>query len=104
MKKKFVAIILLLVSSALAADELNKPDITTVISKIEFTRYKNVADFIDHSPKITIVVPSEPIDIEKYGASVMKTLTGSDCNRDGKMDDNKTCNAVYYKLWLAYQR
>lgn len=79
-------------------------DISHLISKDEFSRYANVADFIDNSPKVTIVVPSEKDDIVKYGENVVKTLTGFDCDRDGKMDDNATCNAIYFKLWLKYKR
>ena len=78
-------------------------DISEVISKEEFLRYKDVGEFIDHAPKVTITVPAEQGDVAKYGQGVVKTLTGSDCDRDGKMDDNPTCNAVYYKLWLKYR-
>lgn len=77
-------------------------DISELISKEEFLQYKDVGEFIDGAPKVTITVPVEQNDIEKYGQGVVKTLTGSDCDRDGKMDDNPTCNAVYYKLWLKY--
>jgi hypothetical protein len=79
-------------------------DITLLISKEEFASYVDVADFIEKSPKVTIAVPVEEQDKRQYGANVVKTLTGTDCNRDGKMDDNPTCNAVYFKLWLKYER
>ncbi len=78
-------------------------DISEVIGKEEFLRYKDVGEFIDHAPKVTITVPVEQSDVDEYGKGVVKTLTGSDCDRDGKMDDNPTCNAVYYKLWLKYR-
>lgn len=78
-------------------------DVSDVISKEEFLLYKDVGEFIDHAPKVTITVPAEQGDVDKYGQGVVKTLTGSDCDRDGKMDDNPTCNAVYYKLWLKYR-
>ena len=77
-------------------------DITNIMSKEEFLRYKDVGEFIDHAPKVTIIVAAEQSDVDEYGQGVVKTLTGSDCDRDGKMDDNKACNAVYYKLWLKY--
>jgi hypothetical protein len=48
------------------------------------------------------VTPSEQ-EIAQYGPH-MKSLTGSDCDRDGKMDDNASCNAVFYKLWLKYAK
>lgn len=83
----------------------NKPkirDISHLISKEEFTAYKDVADFIDKSPQVTITVSPSEDDIDEYGQQVVKLLTGSDCDRDGKMDDNSTCNAVFYKLWLKY--
>ena len=51
---------------------------------------------------MTIIVPAEQSDVAEFGPEVVKGLTGSDCDRDGKMDDNQTCNAVYYKLWLKY--
>jgi len=79
-------------------------DISDLISKEEFSTYKHVGEFIEHSPKVTLVVPADKDDIAEYGKGVMKSLTGSDCDRDGKMDDNATCNAVYYKLWLKYKR
>lgn len=86
------------------SSEAKKMDISDIISKEEFSLYKNVGDFIDHSPKVTIVVNPEPEDIAEYGTDVVKSLTGSDCDRDGVMDDNATCNAVYYKLWMKYER
>lgn len=86
------------------SSEAKKMDISDIISKEEFSLYKNVGDFIDHSPKVTIVVNPEPEDIAEYGTDVVKSLTGSDCDRDGVMDDNARCNAVYYKLWMKYER
>lgn len=80
------------------------PDISHLISADHFSTYENVADFIDDSPKVTITVQPKKEDIQEYGKSVVKTLTGSDCDRDGNMDDNATCNAVYLKLWLRYKR
>jgi hypothetical protein len=53
---------------------------------------------------VTIIVKPDQYDVSMYGADVVKSLTGSDCNRDGVMDDNATCNAVYYKLWMIYER
>jgi len=93
---------LLLISIGAHAAEVSQ--ITQIISKEEFSSYKDVADFIDNSPKVTKIVKPEPEDIEKYGSEVVKSLTGSDCDRDGKMDDNAKCNAVYYKLWMIYAR
>jgi len=79
-------------------------NISEIISEEEFSLYKNVGEFIEHSPKVTIEVQPEPSDVAEYGEGVIKSLTGTDCNRDGKMDDNPTCNAVYLKLWLKYKR
>ncbi|MGI2170235.1 hypothetical protein ACROAE_08560 [Shewanella sp. MF05960] len=95
---------LMLMSVSLVASELATQDISEIISKEEFLSYQNVADFIEHSPKVTEFVAPEADDIEQYGSDVMKTLTGSDCDRDGKMDSNPQCNAVFYKLWMKYQR
>jgi hypothetical protein len=53
---------------------------------------------------VTIIVKPDQYDVSMYCADVVKSLTGSDCNRDGVMDDNATCNAVYYKLWMIYER
>jgi hypothetical protein len=85
-----------------AAETAKTRDISHLISKKEFLTYQNVADFIDKSPKVTIIVKPSKNDIDEYGQQVEKSLTGSDCDRDGKMDDNPTCNAVFYKLWLKY--
>jgi hypothetical protein len=93
-----------IISIVSVASELKSTDIRKIISKEEFSTYKNVGDFIDHSPKVTVVVKPEPEDIAQYGNDVVKSLTGSDCDRDGKMDDNAKCNAVYYKLWMEYER
>ncbi len=79
-------------------------DISHLISKEVFASYQDVADFIEQSPKVTITVLPSKADIDEYGQQVTKSLTGSDCDRDGSMDDNKTCNAVFYKLWLKYAR
>ncbi len=95
---------LLLISINSVASDLKYIDISEIITKEEFSKYRDVGDFIDSSPKVTIEVKSEPEDTAKYGQDVVKSLTGSDCDRDGEMDDNKTCNAVYYKLWMKYER
>ncbi|WP_426369820.1 hypothetical protein [Pseudocolwellia sp. HL-MZ7] len=88
-----------------AADAPTKAkDISDLITKEKFSSYANVADFIDDSPRVTVIVQPEDNDIAEYGNSVMKSLTGSDCDRDGEMDDNATCNRVYLKLWLKYTR
>ena len=90
--------------SQLNAQSLPIKDISSSLSKSEFLAYVNVADFIEQSPKVTITVSPSLQDITELGDNMTKTLTGSDCDRDGKMDDNATCNAVYYKLWLQYAR
>ena len=99
-----LAISLSLSSFVINAKKLTAQDISHLISKEEFASYKDVADFIDQSPRVTITLVPSKADIEEYGQQVAKSLTGSDCNRDGKMDDNPTCNAVFYKLWLKYSR
>ena len=99
-----VATLLVYSSSQLHAQSLPVKDISGSVSKSEFLAYENVADFIEQSPKVTINVPPSQQDIDELGINVMKTLTGSDCDRDGKIDDNATCNAVYYQLWLKYAR
>jgi hypothetical protein len=86
------------------ANKTKTRDISHLISKEEFVSYQDVADFIEKSPKVTITVAASKADLEEYGPKVAKSLTGSDCDRDGKMDDNPTCNAVFYKLWLKYAR
>jgi len=96
--------ILLQVSLSTVATESKTVDISNIISEQEFSTYKDVGEFIDQSPKVTILVPPQQSDIAEYGEGVVKSLTGSDCDRDGIMDDNRTCNAVYYKLWLKYKR
>lgn len=90
-------------STQVFATKAKTRDISHLITKEAFLQYKDVADFIDESPQVTINVEPSKADIEEYGPHV-KSLTGSDCDRDGKMDDNATCNAVFYKLWLKYAR
>lgn len=96
--------ILHLISLSAMATESKMMDISKIISEQEFSSYKDVGEFIDQSPKVTIFVQPQESDIANYGESVVKSLTGSDCNRDGVMDDNQTCNAVYFKLWVKYKR
>jgi hypothetical protein len=104
---KFIVVLLvaslLLTPLALSAKSSASQDISHLVSKEVFLQYKDVADFIEQSPKVTISVAPTKTDIEEYGQHV-KSLTGSDCDRDGKMDDNSTCNTVFYKLWLKYAR
>lgn len=99
-----LAISLLLFSYPVIAKKTAVTDISHLISKEVFATYKDVADFIEQSPKVTLTVVPSKEDIEEYGQQVAKSLTGSDCDRDGKMDDNATCNAIFYKLWLKYAR
>lgn len=99
-----LAVSLALTSLAINAKNPAALDISNLISQEEFSGYKDVADFIEQSPKVTITVTPSKADIEEYGQQVAKSLTGSDCDRDGKMDDNPSCNAVFYKLWLKYSR
>lgn len=99
-----VLILVLFITCVSTTIEAKTRDISHIISKEAFENYQDVGEFIDDSPKVTIIVQPEQDDIEQYGQQVMKSLTGSDCDRDGKMDDNATCNAVYLKLWLKYKR
>ena len=105
---KFIILLLTaslaLASFAVGAKKPASQDISHLISKEEFANYKDVADFIAQSPRVTMTVTPSKADIEEYGQQVAKSLTGSDCDRDGKMDDNSSCNAVFYKLWLKYSR
>lgn len=96
--------VLLFISINTVASDLKNIDMSKVISKAEFSKYSDVGEFIDSSPKVTIVVQPEAEDLSDYGSSVVKSLTGSDCDRDGEMDSNAKCNAVYYKLWMKYER
>ena len=96
--------VLLLITGDAISSDTKKVDVSDIISKEELSLYKDVGDFIDHCPKVTIIVKPEPEEIAKYGTDVVKSLTGSDCDRDGFMDDNTPCNAVYYKLWMTYGR
>ena len=103
--KSFLVLLTIMTSVCVfdaVAEKAKTRDISHLISKKEFLTYQNVADFIDKSPKVTIIVKPSKNDIDEYGQQVEKSLTGSDCDRDGKMDDNPTCNAVFYKLWLKY--
>ena len=100
----FIFSVLITTSVNLSASETKNTDISSIISAEEFSSYKNVGDFIEHAPKVSIIVKPSSQDIIKYGKGVVKSLTGSDCDRDGKMDDNAKCNAVYYKLWMKYER
>jgi hypothetical protein len=100
----FIIGVLLFVSINSVAVDSKNIDISHIISKDEFSKYSDVGDFIDRSPKVTINVKAKPRDIAKYGTDVVKSLTGSDCDRDGEMDSNTKCNAVYYKLWMKYER
>lgn len=99
-----LAISLILTSFSNHAKKQETRDISHLITKEEFNNYQDVADFIEQSPKVTIIVPASSKDIDQYGQQVAKSLTGSDCDRDGKMDDNPTCNAVFFKLWMKYGR
>jgi len=100
----YIISVLVLISLNAVSSELKKVDVSDIISKEEFSLYKDVGDFIDNSPKVTIMVAPELTDIAEYGEDVVKSITGSDCDRDGVMDDNARCNAVYYKLWMTYER
>lgn len=100
----FIVVLLLLTATDVFSFEAKKVDVGDLISKEQFSLYKDVGEFIEHSPKFTIEVKPEPEDIAEYGTDVVKSLTGSDCDRDGIMDDNAKCNAVYYKLWMRYER
>ncbi|HCM48588.1 MAG TPA: hypothetical protein DIS98_14195 [Colwellia sp.] len=95
---------LALISLNLSAKKPTARNISHLITKEEFIAYLDVADFIEQSPKVTLTVLPSKEDIDEYGHQMTKSLTGSDCDRDGKMDDNPTCNAVFYKLWLKYAR
>ena len=99
-----LAISLTLTSFSNLAKKQEVRDISHLITKDVFSNYKDVADFIEQSPQVTIDVPVSTEDVDTYGQQVVKSLTGSDCDRDGKMDDNPTCNAVFFKLWMKYSR
>lgn len=106
MKRYFYCFYFCIITLSLtsAAQALKTRDISHLISKEEFLLYQDVADFIDKSPQVTVVLPPKEEDKDEHGQVILTSLTGSDCDRDGKMDSNATCNAVFYKLWLKYAR
>ena len=59
----FIVCLLQLITSDAMSSETEKVDISEIISKEEFSSYKDVGDFIDNSPKVTIIVKPEPEDI-----------------------------------------
>ncbi|RHW75764.1 hypothetical protein [Colwellia sp. RSH04] len=99
-----IFIALTLFSNLAFAEKSKTRDISHLISKEEFLTYADVADFIDKSPKVSEMLPASTDDVDEQGRPFVTMLTGSDCDRDGKMDDNPTCNAVFFKLWLKYAR
>jgi hypothetical protein len=86
------------------AVEVKSVDIKNLISEEEFLSYKGLKDFIDRSPKITLKVTPSDEDKKEYGDELVKTITGSDCDRNGKIDESEICTQIYYKLWLKYAR
>ena len=86
------------------AVEVKTANIEHLISEEEFLSYKGLKDFIDRSPKITLNVAPSDEDKKEYGEGLVKTITGSDCDRDGKIDESEICTQLYYKLWLKYAR
>lgn len=79
-------------------------NIVIVISKEMFATYKDLNDFIEKSPKVTVTVQATESDKKNYGERVVKSITGSDCDRNGTLDDTAVCAATFYKLWLAYRK
>lgn len=78
--------------------------IVDVVSKETFSSYKDLNDFIQKSPKVTVTVRATKNDKENYGEDVVKSITGADCDRNGTLDDTAVCTATFYRLWLEYKR
>ncbi|MFT5693666.1 MAG: hypothetical protein ACI92E_003009 [Oceanicoccus sp.] len=79
-------------------------NIVDIISQETFSTYKDLNDFIERSPKVTVAVRATENDKKSYGKQVAKSITGSDCDRNGTLDDTAAFTATFYKLWLAYKR
>ena len=75
---------------------------TATITQEVFQNYKDLNDFMEQSPQVTELSSPGALDVMEYGPDVLKTVTGPDCNRDGKLDDLTVCRKEFLRLWLLF--
>ncbi len=66
-----------------------------VTDKAEFLQFKENIEWIKKSPKVTTI---EKDDRDIFGNGRLVTVTGYDCDRDGKIDEPPKCAILYKEL------
>jgi hypothetical protein len=98
---KFIVILLsILVFPTIGADEVLQR-LISITDKQTFLQYKENVDWIEKSPKVTYISHDNR---DAHGNGSFTTVTGYDCDRDGKVDDPPKCVILFELLQKHYQK
>lgn len=98
---KFIVMLLsLMIFPALGADEMLQR-LISITDKQTFLQYKENVDWIEQSPKVTYISQDNR---DAFGNGSFTTVTGYDCDRDGKVDDPPKCAILFELLQKHYQK
>lgn len=96
--RKFIFLFTVLAFQSNATD-YSSAELEKIMSKDSFTSHDGMLDWIKKSPKITKMIKDSR---DENGNGEFTTKTGSDCNRDGKMDESVDCVYLYQALAKHY--
>lgn len=93
--KLFLMLSGLLTFQVLGEARVDFDRLINVTDKAEFSQFKENIEWIRKSPKVTTI---EKDDRDIFGNGRLVTVTGYDCDRDGKIDEPPKCAILYKEL------
>ncbi|MGJ8693535.1 MAG: hypothetical protein ACSHW0_13780 [Thalassotalea sp.] len=69
--------------------------LVNLTNKAKFIQYKESIEWIKSSPRISYI---ENDNRDRFGNGTYSTVTGYDCDRDGKVDEPYKCAFLFKRL------
>lgn len=93
--KVFLILLGFLTFQVIGEERVDFERLINLTDKSEFLKLKENIEWIKKSPKVTYIEKDER-DI--FGNGRLVTVTGYDCDRDGKVDEPPKCAILYKEL------
>lgn len=93
--KVFLILLGLLTFQVIGEEHIDFERLINLTDKAEFLQFKENIQWIEISPKVTNI---EKDDLDVFGNRRLVTVTGYDCDLDGKVDEPPKCAILYKKL------
>jgi hypothetical protein len=93
--KVFLILLGFLTFQVIGEERVDFERLINLTDKAEFLQFKENIEWIEKSPKVTNI---EKDDRDIFGNGHLVTVTGYDCDRDGKVDEPPKCAILYKEL------